>query len=75
MAAANVKCSNNGPLLMQGDFELLDGAGKVFGLGGRAQIALCRCGASKNKPFCDGAHKQVGFSSTVESRDLPPTGK
>lgn len=51
--------------------ELVDGAGRPFGLGGRRVITLCRCGRSQNKPFCDSSHKQ-GFDSVCEARDLPP---
>jgi len=49
-----------------------DPIGKEFGLAGRTVISLCRCGASENKPFCDGAHARMGFQHTVEARDLPP---
>lgn len=67
-----IVCSNNGPLRVTGDIVLKDAAGNEFGLGGRATISLCRCGASANKPFCDGAHSRSGFESTVQARDLPP---
>ena len=46
--------------------------GNSFGLGGRTVVSFCRCGASENKPFCDGAHKRVNFQSEVKARDLPP---
>ncbi len=46
--------------------------GKAFGLAGRSVIALCRCGQSANKPFCDGSHNRIGFSDTVTARELPP---
>ena len=75
MANCEVKCNNNGPLIVRGDFELLDAEEKAFGLGGRKQIALCRCGASKNKPFCDGSHNSTDFSSSIERSDLPPLAK
>jgi CDGSH-type Zn-finger protein len=67
-----IKCNKNGPLLIQGDFELTDAEGKPYDLGGRTQIALCRCGASENKPFCDGAHNKVGFQSQPVAVVLPP---
>jgi CDGSH-type Zn-finger protein len=65
--------ANNGPLRVSGENIILkDSTGKVFGLGGRKAISLCRCGHSNNKPFCDGSHARVGFQSVVEARDLPP---
>ncbi len=68
-----IVCNNNGPLRVIGEnIVLQDAAGNTFGLGGRTVISLCRCGASANKPFCDGSHARAGFQSTVEARDLPP---
>lgn len=49
----------DGPLLLRGDFRSEDEGGKVVVQGTRA--ALCRCGASRNKPFCDGSHTEAGF--------------
>jgi CDGSH-type Zn-finger protein len=67
-----ITASHNGPLRIEGDFELLDPSGKAFGLAGRTAISLCRCGLSANKPFCDGSHRRVEFSDQVAARDLPP---
>ena len=50
----------NGPLLVRGDFDLQDQDGKEIEAG-RETIALCRCGKSRMRPFCDGSHKLVGF--------------
>jgi CDGSH-type Zn-finger protein len=72
MAATKITPKDNGPLRIEGDFEIVDMAGKAFGLGGRTAISLCRCGHSNNKPFCDGTHAKIGFASVVEARDLPP---
>lgn len=72
MATTRIEIRNDGPLKVEGDFELVDQNGKAFGLNGRTKIALCRCGHSENKPFCDGLHKKQGFQSTVEASDLPP---
>lgn len=49
----------NGPLLVKGDLE-------IIGIDGKTEIksgmtAICRCGASANKPYCDGAHAKIGF--------------
>ncbi len=49
----------NGPLLFSGKVELRDAAGEVSYGGGKA--ALCRCGRSANKPFCDGSHARTGW--------------
>ena len=63
---------NNGPLRIEGDFEIHDVQGRPFGLAGRTALSLCRCGHSENKPFCDGSHNRVGFQSVCEARELPP---
>ncbi len=62
----------NGPLRVEGDFEIVDASGKAFGLAGRTALSLCRCGHSANKPFCDGSHKTAGFTDQSVARDLPP---
>lgn len=72
MAGTKIMPVNNGPIRVEGDFEILDPLGKAFGLAGRTTISLCRCGHSENKPFCDGSHKKVGFQHEVHARDLPP---
>jgi CDGSH-type Zn-finger protein len=50
----------DGPLLVRGPITLLDADGSEIAPG-RDPIALCRCGKSARKPFCDGTHKLVGF--------------
>jgi CDGSH-type Zn-finger protein len=67
-----ITCQHNGPIRIEGEFEIHDPAGTAFGLAGRTVISLCRCGHSENKPFCDGSHNRVGFSDTVTARELPP---
>jgi CDGSH-type Zn-finger protein len=59
--------NNNGPVLVEGDFTLQDATGKLFDVSGRTTIALCRCGLSDKKPFCDGAHKKHTFQSEVKA--------
>jgi len=51
---------SNGSIKVEGDFELVDKEGNAFDLSGRTRISLCRCGLSKNKPFCDGTHQTLG---------------
>jgi len=58
-----VTAITDGPLKVQGECQVQDAQGNpIPGKGGDA-IFLCRCGSSGNKPFCDGAHKKVGFKS------------
>ena len=61
MSEAKVTVLRNGPLRIEGDFQIVDPAGAAYGLGGRTVLSLCRCGQSQNKPFCDGSHWNVGF--------------
>lgn len=55
-----IVASDNGPYLVKGPVLLLDAEGNEFALK-RATIALCRCGGSTKKPFCDGTHSKIGF--------------
>jgi CDGSH-type Zn-finger protein len=57
----------NGPYLVKGPITLMDADGKAFTLTSDT-IALCRCGQSSNKPFCDGTHGRVGFQSVEKAR-------
>ena len=50
----------DGPLLVRGPFRLADQDGREIEIG-RETIALCRCGRSRTKPFCDGTHKLAGW--------------
>jgi CDGSH-type Zn-finger protein len=66
---------NNGPIRIEGEFEIFDPQGNQFGLAGRTVISLCRCGQSANKPFCDGSHARTGFMDPVTARELPAPKK
>ena len=70
--ATKITVNNNGPLRVEGDFQICDPQGNAFGLAGRTVISLCRCGHSANKPFCDGAHNAAGFRDQQVARELPP---
>ena len=72
MAATRITVMNNGSLRVEGDFEIADMNGNLFGLAGRTRVTLCRCGQSKDKPFCDSSHKTCAFDSVVVARELPP---
>lgn len=59
-----IRCRENGPLVLPAQFKIVDHLGNEFALPvDKEMIALCRCGHSQNKPFCDGNHKQVGFQA------------
>jgi CDGSH-type Zn-finger protein len=62
MADVKIRTRPNGPFLVEGPFELFDSEGKPFALNpDKPAIALCRCGHSANRPFCDGSHKGCEF--------------
>ncbi len=68
---ASITPYRDGPLIVRGDFRLLDQDGNEIDPG-RDTIALCRCGKSGIKPFCDGSHKRAGFSApSAPSRPRP----
>lgn len=57
----NVKPLKDGPLYVTGNLEICAGSGRLVKRG--SKMALCRCGQSNNKPFCDGTHKSIGFTA------------
>ncbi len=66
-----ITVKQNGPYLVPGDVKLLDHEGNPITVPeGKKTIALCRCGASVTKPFCDGAHSRIGFRGAEEARQL-----
>jgi CDGSH-type Zn-finger protein len=71
MSKTKLTINNNGSVKIEGDFEIVDRNGNVYGLQGREVLSICRCGLSKNKPFCDGAHNGH-FEHEAIAFDLPP---
>jgi CDGSH-type Zn-finger protein len=71
MSKTKLTINNNGSVKVDGDFEIVDANGNVYGLQGRTIISLCRCGHSANKPFCDGSHKEK-FMHEAQAFELPP---
>ncbi len=68
---ATITPYRDGPLIVRGDFRLVDQDGAEIDPG-RRTVALCRCGKSGIKPFCDGTHKRAGFSApSAPSRPRP----
>jgi CDGSH-type Zn-finger protein len=64
MAEVTIRMRPNGPIVVEGPFKLIDSAGNAFVLDAtKPAYALCRCGQSSRKPFCDGTHKTCSFIS------------
>jgi len=62
--AINIMIKKTGPYVLSGDLsqlEIADADGKKVDISGKQAVSLCRCGASTNKPFCDGTHSKIGF--------------
>lgn len=66
--ADTVKCSPNGPYLIKGPFTLIDPTGAELQIPADKNVALCRCGLSANKPFCDGGHSKASFSANEAAK-------
>ncbi len=66
-----IRCRVNGPLVIEGPVTIVDHEGKPFAIESEKRfVALCRCGQSAQKPFCDGTHKECGFVAD----NLAPAG-
>ena len=70
MAHARITPYRDGPLIVRGEFLLEDQNGNPIDPG-RATIALCRCGKSRAKPFCDGTHKLARFRAPSAAQPAP----
>ena len=64
---AEITVMDNGPIKINGPIVFKDMNGKPIALANPAQFALCRCGQSTKKPFCDGSHKTANFQSKVST--------
>jgi CDGSH iron-sulfur domain-containing protein 3 len=62
MHTATITPTDNGPYLVQGNVTLIDADGTPYH-GGGDTVALCRCGHSNTKPFCDGTHEKANFAA------------
>jgi CDGSH-type Zn-finger protein len=61
--AVKITAKPKGPFRVEGPITLIDSDGTEIDLTGKPAISLCRCGASTNKPFCDGTHSKIGFEA------------
>lgn len=71
-AKSSIDVPENGPFLVKGSVRYTDADGNEIQTE-KEVVALCRCGASKNKPFCDGTHSDIGFSGACERTETYPT--
>ncbi len=58
-----IKVRDNGPYKVSGPVRIVDVDGHAWDIPEDRPVALCRCGASRTKPFCDKAHRDTGFDS------------
>ena len=65
MSDVKITVRRNGPYLVSGLVELRDADGNPYPA--KEAIALCRCGASTTKPFCDGTHSKIGFQAAEQA--------
>ena len=63
MSDVSITATENGPLSVKGPFRLVDADGNEYDIGEGKRVALCRCGGSTTKPFCDGTHSRIGFEA------------
>ncbi len=71
MSDVVIKVRENGPILVSGPVVLTDHLGNKYDTSGQSNIALCRCGHSQKKPFCDGNHKTAGFVGNETAQVSP----
>lgn len=65
MAEVRIQICEDGPLLVSGVFSLVDHQGARVPSPRENVVALCRCGLSATKPFCDGSHRREGFQGAL----------
>lgn len=65
--SAKLTITPNGPIRVEGEFQIVDGAGNAWDTGGKAAVFVCRCGKSGRQPFCDGTHKTCGFDAPASA--------
>ena len=66
-----IRCRLNGPLVVTGPVQVVDHERQPFDISARENVALCRCGASGCRPFCDGTHRKIDFQADELAADQP----
>jgi CDGSH iron-sulfur domain-containing protein 3 len=70
VSEVRIRCRENGPLVVEGPVTIVDHLGGAFTIASdKPAIALCRCGQSAKKPFCDGSHRTCGFAAANLATD------
>jgi CDGSH-type Zn-finger protein len=67
-----IQVRENGPYKVTGPITIVDAEGREFVLPEGAAVALCRCGHSQNKPFCDASHRRVEFAADDPAPRVAP---
>ncbi|HVA51817.1 MAG TPA: CDGSH iron-sulfur domain-containing protein [Pirellulales bacterium] len=68
MSQVTIRTRNNGPFVVEGPVTIVDAEGNAFTIStDKPAIALCRCGQSGKKPFCDGSHNRCGFVAAEQA--------
>ncbi len=71
MSQVTIRLRDHGPLVVEGPVTIIDATGQAFTIdSNKPGVAMCRCGQSQRKPFCDASHKAGGFQSA--ERATPP---
>lgn len=75
MSDVTIRVRDNGPLLVEGPATVIDAEGNKFEIPiGKPAIALCRCGQSQRRPFCDGSHKACNFTAVDRAPPIQTLG-
>lgn len=69
MTEVTIKVRDSGPYKVTGPITIIDEDGNVWELPQGSAVALCRCGNSQTKPFCDASHKRAGFEAHERATD------
>jgi len=73
MHPITIQALENGPYKVEGPIRSIDADGGEYAVEADT-VFLCRCGGSRNKPFCDGTHARIGFEAVERATGEPPTG-
>lgn len=74
MSEVTIRLRDHGPLVVEGRIRLIDAEGNAFAIDpSKPAVALCRCGASEKRPFCDGSHNRCGFQGSERAAGPAPS--